>query len=143
MPPRNVPKKPAPRSSNQKKTPPPPEKTEAVTLSDEEIEVFLREGRLDGRQNSELGDLDPDIWIKSRGWTPVEFLTHAMRNPFQQMGHRITSAKALLEYAHRKMPERLEIAGDLGVKHIDAAALAKLKPEELETLEKILEKMTP
>lgn len=91
---------------------------------------------------SELIDTDVETWIKSRGWTPLEFLTHTYRNGYQKMEHRISAAKAVLEYAHRKLPQKIE-AEVIGRNiTLDAAALTKLDGKELELLESLLNKVS-
>lgn len=90
---------------------------------------------------SSLSKEELEFWIKSRGWTPAEFLTHVYRNGFAKMEHRISAAKAMLEYAHRKMPTKLEAEVVGRGMTIDATALSKLSDKELETLEKILTKV--
>ena len=56
------------------------------------------------------------------------------------MEHRIAAAKAVLEYNHRKLPDKIEV--DLKSKSLvlDANALSALSDKELATLEKLLER---
>ncbi len=98
---------------------------------------------IDASGESALGTQDEVDWVKASGWTPLEFLTHAYRNPFQKMENRISAAKAVLDYTHRKLPARIEVSGEVATAGIslDAAALAKLSGEELSALEKLLEKL--
>jgi len=98
---------------------------------------------IDASGNSTMTDEEVAFWIKSSGWTPVEFLTTVYRNGFQKMSDRISAAKAVLEYAHKKLPAKLEVSGDLGTKSItlDAVALSKLSDKELEVMTKLLEKL--
>lgn len=98
---------------------------------------------IDASGPSGIGDMSDDAWVRAQGWTPLEFLTHTYKNPFQKMGDRIAAAKAALDYTHRKLPTRVEaqIEGAVGVRSLDAAALAKLSDSELEVLSKILEKV--
>lgn len=118
-----------------KHTPPP--------LDDAAIDDLLAQVHVDASGPSQLNGLSDDDWVKTSGWTPLEFLAHTYRNGFQPIQHRIAAARAILDYTHRKLPQRTEVAveGTVGVRSIDAAALAKLKPEELAVLEKILEKV--
>lgn len=113
-------------------------------LTSDAIERLLEESRLDGRLPGELGTQDVELWIKSKGWTPVEFLTHTYRNPYHKMEHRISAAKAVLEYAHRKLPQKIELDADIAGRsvQIDAAQLTKLSEEELKSLYALLEKAT-
>ena len=98
---------------------------------------------IDASGNSTLTDEEVAFWIRASGWTPVEFLTTVYRNGFQKMEHRISAAKAVLEYAHKKMPAKLDVSGELGTKSIalDAVAMSKLSDKELEVLTKLLEKL--
>jgi hypothetical protein len=81
-------------------------------------------------------------WIKAQGWTPLEFLVHTYRNPWQEPRDRISAAKAVLEYTHRKLPQRLEIDGNvITTKKLNAESLGKLSDSELEVFIKLLEKM--
>lgn len=95
---------------------------------------------IDASGPSELGAQDEVTWVKASGWTPLEFLAHTYRNPWQKMEHRISAAKAILDYAHKKVPQKVEaeiVGRGIG---LDMAALSKLSDKELATLEKILEK---
>lgn len=92
---------------------------------------------------SELTTEDVETWIKSRGWTPIEFLTHTYRSGHQRMEHRISAAKAVLEFVHRKLPAKIEVEADITGRGmtLDATVLSKLSDKELEALEKILTKV--
>jgi hypothetical protein len=94
---------------------------------------------------SDLTREDVETWILSRGWTPIEFLTHTYRNGHQRMEHRIAAAKAVLEYVHRKLPQKVELDADVTTRGLtlDASTLSKLSDKELESLEKILSKVGP
>lgn len=109
------------------------------TENDELSSVFS----VDASGPSDLGASDDDIWVKKSGVTPLEFLTHTYRNGFQRMEHRISAAKAVLDYTHRKLPARVELSGELGGRNValDAVALAKLSDKELEQMMKLLEKI--
>lgn len=128
-------RKPAPKITDEAK--------KLVESADDALSSELGDLHIRADGPSDLGSQDIDAWVQSTGWTPVEFLTHTYRNGFQRMEHRIAAAKAVLDYAHRKLPQKLEVEanGTVGVRSIDAAALSKLSGKELETLEKILEKM--
>jgi hypothetical protein len=107
------------------------------------IDLRLSPYAIDASGDSALGSQDEDVWVKASGWTPLEFLTHTYRNGFQKMEHRITAAKAVLDYTHRKMPSRLELSGELAGQNIalDAIALSKLSDKEIDTLLAMLEKI--
>lgn len=83
-------------------------------------------------------------WISSTGETPIEFLTKAYRSATNTAGERISAASKLLEYVHRKLPQRVEVSGAdaLTVGSFNPAALAQLSDEELDDLETILTKTT-
>lgn len=101
----------------------------------------LPEWIIDARGKGQLSDEEVQFWIKSSGWTPVEFLTTVYRAPMQKMEHRISAAKAVLEYAHRKLPTKLEVDGAVnGELKLDASALSKLTDKEIDVLTKLLEK---
>ena len=104
--------------------------------SEQDIPPFA----VDASGASDLGTQDIATWTVASGWTPIEFLTHTYRNGWQRMEHRISAAKAVLEYNHRKLPDQVEI--DLKSKSLvlDSAALSSLSDKELAMLEKILEK---
>jgi hypothetical protein len=101
---------------------------------------MLKEMRIDASGPSELTEEDVDAWIKHSGWTPIEFLTHTYRNPWQKMEARISAAKAVLEYAHRKLPSKVELDMKSRSVVLDAKSLAALSDKELSQLEALLSK---
>lgn len=107
---------------------------------DEAFRKIIEEMRLDASGPSAITDEDVATWVKASGWTPAEFLAHTYRNPFQKMEHRISAAKAVLEYSHRKLPSKVEV--DMKAKSLvlDSKALSALTDKELALLEKLLEK---
>jgi len=113
---------------------------DAKQLIDEYIESALPPFAVDASGPSDLGAQDIATWTAASGWTPIEFLTHTYRNGWQRMEHRISAAKAVLEYNHRKLPDQVEI--DLKSKSLvlDSAALSSLSDKDLAILEKLLEK---
>ena len=115
-------------------------KQDAEKLINEDSEQELPPFAVDASGASELGAQDIATWTAASGWTPVEFLTHTYRNGWQRMEHRIAAAKAVLEYNHRKLPDKMEI--DLKSKSLvlDSAALSSLSDKDLALLEKLLEK---
>lgn len=117
----------------------PPSTEDAKKLIDEEAPP-LPFFTIDASGPSELGAQDVATWTAASGWTPIEFLTHAYRNPWQKMPDRIAAAKAVLEYNHRKLPTNVEV--DLQSRNLtlDANALSALSDKELALLEKLLEK---
>lgn len=115
-------------------------KQDAAKLIIEDSESDLPPFAVDASGASDLGAQDIATWTAASGWTPVEFLTHTYRNGWQRMEHRIAAAKAVLEYNHRKLPDKMEI--DLKSKSLvlDSAALSSLSDKDLAILEKLLEK---
>lgn len=116
---------------------------DARRTSPDDLDDDLPPFAVDVSGPSELDGLGDDVWVKASGATPLEFLTHTYRNGFQRMEHRISAAKAVLDYTHRKLPARVELSGDLGGRNVqlDAVALAKLSDKELEQMMKLLEKI--
>lgn len=118
-----------------------------VTIPEEEkdadSDLTLNPFVIDASGDSALGAQDEVDWVKASGWTPLEFLTHTYRNGFQRMEHRIAAAKAVLDYAHRKLPARVEISGNVAGQNIalDAVALSKLTDKEIDQLLAMLEKI--
>lgn len=95
-------------------------------------------------------DLMPDAaWVRARGWSPLEFLVYAYRNPWLKISDRISAARATLDYAHRKLPQTVQVTGADGAPVVLRAAgvaltpenLAKLSDAELDTFRAVLEKL--
>ena len=83
---------------------------------------------------------DPD-WVRSSGKTPLEFLTAVYRHPLVQMRDRISAAKTVVEYTHKKMPSAVELSGTNGGSiKVTGAMLAGLSDAELGNLEALLMK---
>jgi len=81
-------------------------------------------------------------WLQASGEMPLEFLARTYRNEDAKMGDRITAARTLMDYAHRKVPVKQEI--DTTTKttpKVDPNMLRGLSESELETLEKLLSKL--
>lgn len=127
--------RPAPKTRARRVT-----KEDAKQLIAEDPESDLPPFAIDASGPSQLGAQDVATWTAASGWTPIEFLTHTYRNPWQKTQDRIAAAKAVLEYNHRKLPEKLEIEGSTKSLVLDSAALKALSDKELAMLEKLLEK---
>ncbi len=92
-------------------------------------------------------ELDPELfadtlekaWLASQGWTPLEFLAKAYRNPYVPVKERISAAGKLLEYVHKRIPTQfgLGAAKDLPPFMPGGASnkmdLSKLSDKELDT----------
>jgi hypothetical protein len=112
------------------------EQSKKTEDSEQELPPFA----VDASGASELGAQDIATWTAASGWTPIEFLTHTYRNGWQRMEHRIAAAKAVLEYNHRKLPDKVEVDMQSKSLTLDATALSALSTKELALLEKLLEK---
>jgi hypothetical protein len=124
-----------------KKSHTPDELRAAMETADDELSSAFGDLHLDGNQPSDLGASgDVPAWVAARGWTPVEFLVHTYRNGHQRMEHRIAAAKAVLEYAHRKIPQKVEAEVTGAGLSIDASMLKDLSDKDLDLLEKLLVK---
>jgi len=63
----------------------------------------------------DLESLTPDeLWVRTQGWTPLEFLSFVYRNPFLPMAQRVNAAKSLLEFVHKPRARMLEAMGQDG-----------------------------
>jgi len=81
-------------------------------------------------------------WLQSSGEMPLEFLARTYRNEDAKMGDRITAARTLMDYAHKKVPVKTEVeTQDITKPKLSAKVLKGLTNKELETLEKILSKL--
>lgn len=82
-------------------------------------------------------------WIQSTGETPLEFLAGTYRNDELKIGDRLTAARALLDFVHRRVPVKSEVkTEEVGVPKLDPSMLRKLSPKELDVLEKLLGKLS-
>ena len=104
-----------------------------------------------GPEQSELGALeelagtDEQAWIRMQGWTPLEFLVKAYRNPYVRMAERITAAKATLDYAHKRIPSALGLHQTPGQPPFMPAGtgrmdLSKLSDKELDLFVSLMNK---
>jgi len=81
-------------------------------------------------------------WIRLQGATPLEFLAGIYKCPFQETRDRINAAKAILDYVHRKLPQRVEVEGTMrDTRKITADNLARLSDQELEAFTALLGKL--
>jgi hypothetical protein len=51
-------------------------------------------------------------WVQRTGETPIEFLAKTYRSSTAKTADRITAARALLDYVHRKMPQTIDVKDD-------------------------------
>ena len=81
-------------------------------------------------------------WIQSQGQTPLEFLVETYRDPEIKAGDRINAAKAMLDFVHRKIPQKTEVeTKDITEPKIDPKSLKGLSDKEMATLDSLLKKM--
>lgn len=81
-------------------------------------------------------------WLQSQGQTPLEFLAATYKDDEVKMGDRIQAAKTLMDYVHRKIPQKQEKGDGAPVApKVDMSMLKGLNEKELETLEKLLNKI--
>lgn len=156
----------APRSASRTAKPPPrsgkaevpPKKKEPI--SDAEVQAWIEAAMMVGAESSpselaafstvlkDLPEADAE-WVRSSGWTPLEFLTRTYRNPHVRIGERISAAKAVLDYAHRKLPQALQLTGQdgaplnltVGQFSLTPERIASLTDEEIDTFRAVLEKL--
>ena len=81
-------------------------------------------------------------WIQNQGETPLEFLLSTYKDDTARMSDRITAAKTLMEYVHKRVPAKQEIETKL-IKEasLPPAILKGLSDKELATLETLLIKL--
>ena len=83
-------------------------------------------------------------WLQNSGQTPLEYLadTYRSEDPTVKVGDKITAARALLDYVHRKVPQKTEIESkDITEPKLDRSLLKKLSNKDLATLEELLGKL--
>jgi hypothetical protein len=112
-------------------------------IVEENILPFLQYVEAYGAKDLDLSsDLAVEIqakYIAEIGSHPFEALKSISQNPMCKPADRIGAAKALLEYSHRKVPQKVDVGLDKTIK-IDASALSALTTEELDTLQALLAK---
>jgi hypothetical protein len=119
----------------------PKSRVKVPPLSDQTIEAISALGAL-GEGTSNVPDIvDDPSWVRSSGKTPLEFLTAVYRHPLVRLPDRISAAKSVMEYTHRKMPSSIEMTGKDGSPlRVSGAMLMGLSDAELETMEALLDK---
>ena len=81
-------------------------------------------------------------WLQKSGEMPLEFLARTYRSENARMSDRITAARTLMDYVHRKVPVKQEVENkDITEPKLDAKMLKGLTEKELNLLESILKKM--
>lgn len=135
------------RAKSQPKATPPPG---AEDLSADDLDKLTDLlSPLNGNTPSALpplpDDVDPDAaWVRASGWSPLEYLTHCYRNPWMKTSDRVAAARAVLDYAHKRMPQRLALGGDPAnpiIPSFSPAALSALTDIEVDQLRALLDKL--
>lgn len=81
-------------------------------------------------------------WLQAQGQTPLEFLVETYKDDENKMGDRIQAAKTLMDYVHRKITTKQEIEHTPNATpKLAPESLRGLSEKELETLEKLLNKL--
>jgi hypothetical protein len=97
----------------------------------------------------ELEQLNPDeLWARMSGWTPLEFLTFAYRNPYLPMSQRIAAAARVMDVIHKAKPKGISgvlgepglLGGFVPIGGLGQLDTSKLSDADLAQLEKILSK---
>lgn len=57
-------------------------------------------------------------WVQRTGETPIEFLAKTYRSASAKTTDRISAARALLDYVHRKMPQTIDVKDDRQSKEV-------------------------
>lgn len=82
-------------------------------------------------------------WLQASGEMPLEFLARTYRSEDFKIGDRITAARTLMDYCHRRVPVKQEVeTNNISKPKLDAKVLKGLTEKELDTLEKLLNKLS-
>lgn len=95
---------------------------------------------------SQADGLDPTTsatvrWLQESGEMPLEFLARTYRSEDAKMTDRLTAARTLMDYVHRKIPQKQEVETKSLVPKLDPTTLKGLTEKELDVLEKLLAKI--
>lgn len=82
-------------------------------------------------------------WLQASGEMPLEFLARIYRSENVKTGDRITAARTLMDYTHRKIPIKQELeTKDITAPKLDPKVVKGLTEKELSQLETLLKKMS-
>jgi len=81
------------------------------------------------------------LYIQNFSQHPLDAVKRIMENPFSDPKDRLSAAKILMEYSMRKPTTSIDLKAKGAVIAIDPSTLSALSAAELETLEKLLEKV--
>lgn len=81
-------------------------------------------------------------WIQQTGETPLEFLANTYRDGSLKASDRISAARAMLDFVHRKVPVKSEVeTNDISKPKLAPTMLKVLSAKELNQLESLLKKL--
>lgn len=95
---------------------------------------------------SQADGLEPTVaatvrWLQESGEMPLEYLARTYRSDDAKTSDRITAARTLMDYVHRKIPQKQEVETKAKVPQLDTSVMSALSKKELETLVKLLGKL--
>jgi hypothetical protein len=121
------------------------EDDEYTPMGEEDIMPFLQYVEAHGATDLDLSsDLAVEIqakYIANVGSHPFEALKSISQNPLCKAADRIAASKALLEYSHRKIPQKVDVTNTSAFR-LDPAVLAGLSVDELALMETLLAKLS-
>lgn len=79
-------------------------------------------------------------WIQRTGETPIEFLAKTYRSKNAKLNDRISAARSLLDFVHRKMPQTIDVKDDRAKEEMVAQQAELVKRVEELLSEKIQER---
>lgn len=128
------------RSAGRAKKPEPADEAKKTVTPDITPDLLDQIRMVPTGRPSDLPILNPESpeaqWVLAQGQSPVEFLTTVYRNSWLPVEQRVSAAKAVLEYVHRKLPAKMEVSAQL----FGQLDLSQLNDEELGALTKIMDK---
>jgi hypothetical protein len=69
-------------------------------------------------------------WVQRTGDTPIEYLVRTYRSSSSKTQDRISAARAVLDYVHRKMPQTIDVKDDRKSKETEESQLQLLRRVE-------------
>lgn len=69
-------------------------------------------------------------WVQRTGETPIEYLVKTYRASSSKTQDRISAARAVLDYVHRKMPQTIDVKDDRKNKETEAKSLELIRQVE-------------
>jgi hypothetical protein len=69
-------------------------------------------------------------WVQRTGETPIEYLVKTYRSSSSKTQDRISAARAVIDYVHRKMPHTIDVKDERKSKETEAQSLELIKKVE-------------